>query len=177
MGKRSDFERRELDAYDTPSKAIEPLLIHLGRNPVVFIEPCAGKGDMVDFLKENGHICIDAFDIEPRRDDIRQINCFDYPVQAYNDCEYIITNPPWKKPELFTFIELWASIKPTWLLLDVNWVFSKRAGLVMREYCQKIVAMPRVKWIEGSQHTGTENCAWFLFDKDYEGPIEIVPQP
>ena len=176
MGKRSDFKRRKNDAYFTPNKAMVPLLAHLPSKSR-FIEPSAGAGAMVDFFQSHGHTCVDYFDIEPARKDVKRMDAFEYPIASYNDADFLITNPMWKKPELFEFIELWASIRPTWLLTDVNWIFSKRASPIVSEYCKKIVAMPRVKWIEDSKHTGTENCMWALYDKHDPSPLEFIPQP
>ena len=49
--------------------------------------------------------------------------------------------------------------------------------------CSDIVAIGRVKWIEGSKHTGKDNYAWFRFDiRHKNGPIfhgrdqsEVIP--
>ena len=43
MGRRSNFLRIDKDAYDTPPKAVLPLLPHLHPG-IRFIEPCGGKG-------------------------------------------------------------------------------------------------------------------------------------
>ena len=62
MGKRSDFKRRKNDTYDTPVKAILPLLPHLKQGST-FIEPCAGNGILVDTLEDNGLKCLGKFDV------------------------------------------------------------------------------------------------------------------
>ena len=49
MSKRSDFKRRKNDTYDTPDKGIVPLIPHIHEFSN-FIEPCAGKGNLIDFL-------------------------------------------------------------------------------------------------------------------------------
>ena len=50
MGKRSTgFERRPRDFYSTPPKAVAPLLPHLVPN-TRFAEPCAGDGQLIDYL-------------------------------------------------------------------------------------------------------------------------------
>jgi hypothetical protein len=65
MGKRSDFERIPQDRYDTPPKAVEPLLPHLEHQR--FVEPCVGNGFLVGHLKRAGYILVGAYDLFPRR--------------------------------------------------------------------------------------------------------------
>ena len=65
MGRRSDFPRIPRDAYPTPVKAVLPLLPFLA--PATrFIEPCAGDGALSRHLEQHAHVCLSAFDIEPR---------------------------------------------------------------------------------------------------------------
>jgi hypothetical protein len=56
-------------------------------------------------------------------------------------------------------------------LLDSDWAQTKQAAPFMPS-CSDIVAIGRVKWIEGSKHTGKDNCAWYRFDaKHASGPV------
>ena len=50
------------------------------------------------------------------------------------------------------------NIAPTWLLLDADWKQTRQAAPFL-PHCSDIVAIGRVKWIEGSKHTGKDNCA------------------
>jgi hypothetical protein len=51
--------------------------------------------------------------------------------------------------------------------------------------CSDIVAIGRVKWTEGSKHTGKDNYAWYRFDVNHTaGPVfhwrdqnETAPAP
>ena len=54
-------------------------------------------------------------------------------------------------------------IAPTWLLIDYDWSATKQAAPFM-PHCSDIVTIGRVKWIEGSKHTGKDNHAWYRFD-------------
>ena len=36
-------------------------------------------------------------------------------------------------------------------------------------HCSDIVTIGRVKWIEGSKHTGKDNHAWYRFDARHKG--------
>lgn len=74
----------------------------------------------------------------------------------------IITNPPWTRAVLHPMIAHLSSLRPTWLLFDADWPHTRQASELMLR-CERIVAIGRVKWIEGSPHTGKDNCAWYLF--------------
>ena len=163
MGKRSSFERKPHDFYPTPMEAIAPLMGHLP-NKVSFCEPCAGQGHLIRHLEQYGHRCASAFDADERQF---------YPVldalhlQYHNlaGAQTIITNPPWSRDLLHPMIERFASLVPTWLLFDADWAYTKQSGPYM-DYCHRIIAVGRVKWIEGSKMTGKDNCAWYMFDRN-----------
>ena len=165
MGKRSDFVRVERDYYPTPWKVAQPLLAHL--NPrTLFGEPCAGDGRLMRHLEEAGHFCVDAFDLEPQHESVDSgdalTDSFDYVSAGYTGGVICITNPPWRRDFLHPFITHWRAQMPTWVLCDADWAHTVQAKPFL-PYCQKIVAVGRVKWIEGSKHTGKDNCAWYLF--------------
>ena len=160
MGKRSDFERVERDYYPTPRAVAQPLLAHL--NPRTrFVEPCAGDGRLVRHLEEAGHFCEDAFDIEPQIESVSQGDAL---IDSFESASGLtcITNPPWRRDFLHPFITHWRAQMPTWVLCDADWAHTVQANPFL-PYCNKIVAVGRVKWIEGSKHTGKDNCAWYLF--------------
>lgn len=172
MGKRSDFERRPHDDYETPAEVVAPLLPHLvGIHR--FAEPCAGRGQLIQHLEAAGLTCtyateyrqaeelrsppltiiktgVDALAIKP--DAIRQAR-----AQA------IISNPPWTRQLLHPMIRLFCDILPTWLLFDADWIHTKQSSALIR-HCKTIVSVGRVKWIAGSANTGKDNAAWHLFD-------------
>lgn len=162
MGKRSDFKRRKNDLYITPEAAVLPLLPFL--EPVtLFNEPCAGTGALIDILEKHGHQCVEAWDIDPKRDDI-DIGDARTKQTIYNlptlDC--FITNPPWTREILHPIITNLSSQRPTWLLFDADWMHNKHAKPYLK-HCGLIVSVGRVKWIEGTNQTSKDNCAWYLF--------------
>lgn len=171
MGKRSDFPRRAQDAYDTPAGAIIPLLRHIP-NGTRFIEPCAGKGDLIRVLEASKNCrCVGFFDIEPRSPEIPRGDALK--GFRHNNADMIITNPPWTREILHPMIERFSAMRPTWLLFDADWMHTKQAEPYLK-LCHKIVSVGRVKWIPDSPHTGKDNCQWLLFDKDpapHGGPI------
>ena len=159
MGKRSDFARVERDFYPTPRTAVLPLIPHLNTTRP-FIEPCAGDGRLVNWLIEFGVKCASASDIEPLAKGVKRSNIFD--IRSAGGAQ-IITNPPWGRKILHPLIEHCLSLTDeTWLLFDADWPHTKQSAHLMR-FCRDIVPIGRVKWIEGSKHTGKDNCCWYRF--------------
>lgn len=169
MGKRSSFERIPRDFYPTPQAAVLPLLPHLAPG-TRFAEPCAGDGRLVEHLQAFGHDCVAASDIEPRADWIEAKTLFD--IES-TDADFFITNPPWDRAILHGAIEQLASIKPTWLLFDADWIHTRQAARFI-PWLRKIVSVGRVKWIEDSPFTGKDNCCWHLFDAWARTPAVFV---
>jgi len=164
MGKRSEFERRPRDLYPTPRKAVAPLIPFLNGTRR-FAEPCCGNGDLVEHLESFGLKCIYQGDIHDGRDAlVRGI----YGTGKYN----IITNPPHTRTLMHEMIEHFRAIAPTWLLIDLDWAANAQAVPYLPR-CTDIVVIGRVKWIEGSPHTGKENYGWYRFVDDHYGPPRL----
>ncbi len=151
MGKRSDFPRRAQDNYSTPPEAVIPLIPHLTPG-TTFTEPCAGAGKLARALMREGCRMVEYSDL-PR--DARY-------EQYRKDSSTFITKPPWARPVLHPIIDNLRKQKPTWLLLDADWAYTRQAARYLL-FCHKIVTVGRVKWIPDSPYYGKENCAWYLF--------------
>lgn len=163
MGKRSAFPRNKHDAYQTPYPAIPPIIPHLrAENISSFVEPCCGKGQLVDFLRCFGLDCRLAGDIQEGFD---ALTC-DAHLLARADA--IITNPPWTRAIMHPMIARFSLIAPTWLLFDADWAHTKQATPYL-DYCSKIVSAGRLKWMPGTKHTGKDNAAWYRFDRRHTG--------
>ena len=68
-------------------------------------------------------------------------------------------------------------IAPTWLLIESDWASTRQAAPFM-PYCSDIVILGRVKWIEGSKHTGKDNHAWYRFDSGIAAALSSTqPRP
>lgn len=163
MGKRSDgqFERRPQDFYRTwDFAAIRPLAPFLPTG-CDFVEPCAGDGVLVDHLVALGHRCVGAFDVNPRRADIRRQSAFRARWRSQRG--YWITNPPWTREIMHPMIRHLVDQTPGWFLFDADWVHTVQA-VPMLPLLRKIVAVGRVRWIEGTDMAGKDNVAWHLFD-------------
>lgn len=167
MGKRSEYERRPLDFYATPLAAIQPLLPHLAPR-TRFCEPCAGDGALIRHLEGNGHQCVSAFDVAPRSDGIRCADASFMQREDLGQAEVIITNPPWDRPALHQIIERSTFLLPAWFLFDADWMHTRQAIPYLR-HCEMIVSVGRIKWIEGTENVGMDNCCWYKFDPDHVG--------
>lgn len=160
MGKRSNFERVKNDFYPTPHAAVLPLICHLDQG-LTFMEPCAGNGALIRHLQAAGLTLDSAYDIDPRDKGITKANCLDLEEVS---ADIVITNPPWDRPVLHRIIHHFRTKAPTWLLFDADWANTNQA-IQYLEYCEKIVSVGRVKWIEGSKSSGLDSCCWYLFGK------------
>lgn len=172
MGKRSKFERKKLDFYPTPEEAIFPLLPHLPPKST-FCEPCAGDGALIRHLTKFGFKCVSAFDVEPQVDGIAQYDASFMEKIHTNNADYIITNPPWDRWILHQIIERSVFIAPTWLLFDADWMHTRRAARLIN-FCDMIVSVGRVKWIEGSASAGKDNVCWYRFSPGHTGRTIFV---
>jgi hypothetical protein len=162
MGKRSNFERREADLYTTPRAAVAPLIPYL-RGIRTFAEPCAGDGALVRHLEAFGLRCVYAGDIRTGQDALA--------VDSYGKVDSIISNPPYTREVMHRLIAHFQRIAPTWLLLEWDWASTRQSAPFMPS-CSDIVAVGRLKWIEGSKYTGKDNYAWYRFDARHaDGPV------
>jgi hypothetical protein len=160
MSKRAEdaYERKEHDAYFTPPKAIYPLVVHLRREHVYsFAEPCAGDGAMVVALEQAGFTCGYAGDIQTGQD------AFSLNQHNVASCDCIITNPPYDRKIMHPLIDIFRRLKPTWLLLESDWLFTIQSTPFML-HCSDVVPIGRVRWIPGSDSDGFDNYAWCRFD-------------
>jgi hypothetical protein len=188
MGKRSTFQRRKQDRYLTfDRRAGQALAPHLTFG-CRFWEPCAGRGDLVDQLQSYGAQCVVATDIQPEgagifRSDALQATREDVDSTGVT---HIITNPPWTRDILHQMIWQFMHMRPTWLLFDADWPHTIQDDLARRQglktvpelmaHCVRIVSVGRLCWIEGTNQTGKDNCAWYLFDARHTGSTEFIPR-
>lgn len=167
MGKRSSFERKPRDAYQTiDPRAGAALAPHL-RGVQTFAEPCAGEGYLVGQLQALGLFCTYEGDIEQGLDAL---------TFAFEDCasfDAIITNPPWRRDILHPMIERFMRIAPTWLLLDADWSHTKQSGPFM-DQCSHIVSVGRLRWEPDTKQTGKDNASWYRFHAQHTGGPRFI---
>lgn len=160
MGKRSSFERIDKDAYQTiDRRAVMALLPHLATS-VGFCEPCMGDGILLEDLESYGHTCIWGSDIKTG------IDVFSLTSQDLNQCDMVITNPPWSRHILHPLIQHLSALKPTWLLFDSDWSHTKQSSQLIKDLCTDIVSVGRLIWIPGTKVSGKDNVSWYCFNVD-----------
>ena len=162
MGKRSNFERIENDAYYSPYKAVAPLIPYLPPN-TKFADLCAGNGGMARHIEKHGHSCIYQSDIDPQREGIERRDYLFFGGDIPSADMYIM-NPPWEREILHPTIELFRNLAPTWLLFDSDWMFTGQAK-EYKKYCELIVTVGRISWM-GNGTAGKDNCCWYKFGKN-----------
>jgi hypothetical protein len=175
MGKRSDFLRKPRDAYDTPMAAVLPLLPYL-KPGCRYGELCAGRGLLIDNLASHGFTNVGyAGDIKPRSRSTEKRDALTVTAAMMDrlKVDLIITNPPHSREIMHELIRHFISLRPSWLLIDADWMQTKQAGELIKR-CAKVVAIGRLKWIEGSKHTGKDNYCWHYFPRHHhDGPVFI----
>ena len=93
--RRSPLAERGHDLYETPAVAVQALL-RVERLPHVIWEPAAGRGAIVQVLREAGHIVVAQDLVDYGHPDIQSGIDFLTETAAPAGCEAIVTNPPYK---------------------------------------------------------------------------------
>ncbi len=176
MGKRSSFERKERDAYQTiDPTAVRVLAPHL-RGISTFAEPCAGEGYLVGSLQALGLVCTYEGDIQTGFDALT------YRFEDEATFDAIITNPPWRRDILHPMIDRFMRIAPTWILLDANWAHTTQEKLAnvqpkvpfLLDRCSHIVSVGRLNWEPGTKTKGKDDCAWYRFHVQHVGGPRFI---
>jgi hypothetical protein len=136
-------------------------------NVRTFAEPCAGEGHLVRQLERAGLTCRWRSDIT----DETPIDALE--TTYFGDIDAIITNPPWTRQILHRMIVHFQAIAPTWLLFDASWPHTKQSAPYI-DQCSHIVAVGRLRWIEGTNHKGKDDCCWYRFDASHKGGPKFI---
>lgn len=140
--------RRRSDFYPTIDRRAVPALLAamLAVGDIVpgkaarYAEPCAGQGDLIQLLQHEAPQLQCAFGLEYDWQDeglhnrwpIAHGNALTLGGPDLAGVELIITNPPWDRKLLHPLIAHLASLRPTWLLYDGSWAFTKQAAPFQR---------------------------------------------
>lgn len=161
--------RRERDDYPTPYAAVPPLIPHLAEDEIlVYVEPCAGEGKLVEHLKKHGLECALASDIADGID-ARFLRPGDLDPDVI---DAVITNPPYEQPLMFEIIDHLLEITtiPIWLLLEAPLMHTIQASGLIDSYCTSIVSVGRLKLIDDSPSASSYDFCWYRFQRDGETP-------
>jgi len=167
----SSGKRKKSDFYETPYSITRHLLnVEYFDYSCTICEPACGDGAIVKVLKEKTDNII-AYDIEKN---------FLSETEHY---EYIITNPPFSIAYEFILKAKKIVNNKFALLLPLSYLHGKKRYDDI--YCdkkyplKKIYVFTRYPMLgeklreDGKYNTGMMVYAWFIFEKNYEGPSTI----
>jgi hypothetical protein len=168
---------RGLDLYETPAFAVTPLL-RAENLPHVIWEPAAGRGAIVNVLRDHGH-SVAASDI---------VN-YDFPLDFVADfldvkrapagVECILTNPPFAIVNEFIAHAL--DLVPRVVILARLALLESEARTEILERCglarchvfrQRLPGMHRASWT-GNKVSPSIAFAWFCWDRNHHGPTTV----
>lgn len=175
---KAALSERGNDLYETPPEAIYALLANEDIPPIVW-EPACGPGSIVNVLRESGRtvIATDLVDYgcpdsEARRD-------FLFETTAPQDCECIVTNPPYKLAGEFAERGL-RMVPKVVMLLRLGFLESERrrgildGGQLARVHVfrNRLPRMHRAGWT-GKESSSSIAFAWFVWEHGHNGPTEL----
>jgi hypothetical protein len=168
---------RGLDLYETPPLAVEALLA-VEDLPHWIWEPAAGKGSIVNVLRDRGHAVI-ASDILNYGFPLHFVSDFLTQTKAPVNCDTIVSNPPYRLATEFTRHALDLALR-VYLLLRLAFLESirrtdilERRGLArVRVFRSRLPRMHRDGW-EGPRASSAIPFAWFCWDRNHRGPTIV----
>lgn len=167
--RQSGYERVERDLYETPEWVTLALVPHLPfSSPDIIWEPACGNGKMVQALQSKG------FEVLPT--DIADGADF----LAFNSaplCRAIITNPPYAMAREFIEKALELSQFVVAMLLRTDFDHAKGRTHLFKDcpyFSKKLVLTKRIVWFDDKKAAPSFNHAWYIWDKEHEGPPTLA---
>jgi hypothetical protein len=177
QAQRRPLSERGDDLYETPAVATRALL-RVENLPHHIWEPAAGRGAIVNVLRDAGHRVLASHLIDygdpthfPRRDFLLE------PLPP--GCAAIVTNPPFKLAEEFIAHALDLCPRVV-MLLRLAFLESERRCHILEErglarvhvFRKRLPMMHRDGW-EGRKANSGMAFAWFVWDRGHVGPATI----
>jgi hypothetical protein len=165
---------RGLDLYETPPVATEALL-RVERLPHWIWEPAAGRGAIVQVLRDHGHAVI-ASDIVDYGFPLHFVADFMKLTKAPVGVDCILTNPPFQI--ITEFVAHALKLAPRVIVLArLALLESERRTAILDRgklarvhvFKRRLPFMHRDGW-GGPRASSAIAFAWFVFDRDYRGP-------
>lgn len=173
----SNYARAENDLYQTEPWATEALLRRFALDGDIVWEPAAGNHLMADVLREHGATVVTSdIAVYDRLHD----RMFDFLAggDANAKPDAIVTNPPYGKGNRdavrFTELALERCDGLVAMLLTAKFDFGKTRRHLFadnKRFRAKIALLDRISWA-GNGETGTEDHAWYVWDK----PSDFTPE-
>lgn len=158
------------DFYGTPPYCVGLIWPHV-RTSGPILDPCAGDGSMVRFLRaQSPTSVINAIEIDaeraPRVDGANSVireNFLLMPTEMIPQAELVITNPPYSKAIEFVERSLSVATRTVAMLLRLNFLGSMKRYEFFRSAMPDVyVISKRPSFTDG----GTDSCeyAWFVWN-------------
>jgi hypothetical protein len=174
---RHPLVERGADLYETPPCAVEALL-RIERLPHCIWEPAAGRGAIVQVMRDHGHAVI-ASDITDYGFALDFVTDFLTTTAMPAGCEAILTNPPYQIADQFTRHALGLAprvyLLPRLAFLESvgrTDVLEQRGLCAVHVFRNRIPMMHRDGWA-GPRASSAMPFAWFVWDRDHRGPPTI----
>jgi hypothetical protein len=173
---RHSLVERGLDLYETPAVAVEALLC-AEIIPHAIWEPAAGRGAIVNVLRNHGHAVIasDIFDYGG----LHFVRDFLGESKAPTGCSCIVTNPPFRLAEEFVAHALELSPLVVMLQRLAFMESERRTGILegrglarVHTFRKRLPMMHRDQWAGRKANSGMA-FAWFVWDRSHTGPTTI----
>jgi hypothetical protein len=168
---------RGFDLYSTPLCATEALL-RVERLPDRIWEPAAGRGAIVNVLRDHGHTVI-ASDIVDYGFPLHFVGDFLAVPQAPAGVECILTNPPFQI--ITEFVARALDLAPRVIMLARlafveserrTSILEKRGLTRMHVFRNRLPMMHRDGWT-GPHASSAVPFAWFCWERGHRGPTVI----
>jgi hypothetical protein len=177
QSRRAPLAERGDDLYETPIVATRALL-RVEKLPKYLWEPAAGRGMIVNVLREAGH-------------EVLATDLVDYGIRTHfsgrdflweklpEGCEAVVTNPPFKLAG--EFVEHAINICPrVIMLLRLAFLESERRTCILENcglarvyvFRKRLPMMHRDNW-QGHKANSGMAFAWFVWDRTHRGPTEL----
>jgi hypothetical protein len=179
--KRAALADRGNDLYESPPEAVQALLRAERNIPDVIWEPACGPGVIVRELRAAGKqvYATDLVDYESRDQDEAGWD-FLMEQQLPIGVRAIITNPPFKLAQEFVAHALSLCPKVIMLLRLAFLESDRRTPILDTGHLARVhVFRKRLPMMHRSGFDGPKNSnsgmafAWFVWDRDYQGPTEL----
>jgi hypothetical protein len=171
------FADRQRDLYETPACAIEALL-RVERLPHWIWEPAAGRGAIVNVLRDRGHAVV-ASDIHDYGFALHFVGDFLAATKAPAGTECILTNPPYQIANEFADHALDLAPK-VYLLLRLAFLESVRRTEVLEHrglarvhvFRNRLPFLHRDGWA-GPKASSAIPFAWYVWNRNHHGSTTI----
>jgi hypothetical protein len=177
QSKHHPHAERGLDLYETPPVAVKALLA-VQDLPHWLWEPAAGRGAIVNVLRDRGHAVI-ASDIVDYGFPLHFVGDFLLQTKTPVGCEAIVTNAPFKIITQFTRHAL--DLAPrVYLLCRLAFLETTRRTEILERrglarvhvFRKRLPMMHRDGWT-GKRASSAICFAWFVWNRDHRGPTVV----